>query len=241
MGEVPVLNVAGNHGIPRHGVPHAHSIEHPPSVTHAPGARVARQQDGARAQVPAGDGVRERPRVVGHPVVAVGEDHGVPGDDVAGGHRVEHLPGLAQAAEAPELPYAGALRGRPGPPGDVPGGDRRCGPGCRRREEAVEVLAVSHWRRLAPFDQKHHRSGASRGMSSCPAGTPPRGLKRRLRPLETTEDPDGAYGPYDRRQSSGTGRTEGTARVHQQIGGHAASSRSGLRPADLGWVLWALA
>jgi len=126
-GDVPVLDIAGDHGIPRHGVPQGHFIEHPASVAHAPGARVAGQQDGARAQVPAGDRVGERPRRVGHPVVAVGGYHGVPGDDVVEGHGVEHLPGLAQAAEAAELPDSGALRGGAGRPRHAPRGDRRRG------------------------------------------------------------------------------------------------------------------
>jgi len=128
-GDVPVLDIAGDHGIPRHGVPQGHFIEHPASVAHAPGARVAGQQDGARAQVPAGDRVGERPRRVGHPVVAIGEYHGVPGYDVAEGHGVEHLPGLAQAAEAAELPDAGALRGGAGRPRYAPRWYRRRGSG----------------------------------------------------------------------------------------------------------------
>lgn len=70
-----------------------------------------------------------------------------------------------QAAEAAKLPYAGALRGRAGRPGHVPGRDRRCGSGGGGRDVAVEEPAVRHCR-LAPFDQKHHRSGAPRGMCS---------------------------------------------------------------------------
>jgi hypothetical protein len=50
----------------------------------------------------------------------------------------------------------------------------------------VEAPAVRHWR-LAPFDQKHHTSGASRlaGDEQWPADTPPPGSNAAAGPLKT--------------------------------------------------------
>lgn len=155
-GDVPVPDIAADHGVPRHGVPLEHSIEQPASVEHAAEAGVARQQDGAGAHVPSGDGVGEGSGVLEHSAVAVGGDHGVPGEHAAVWHGVEHLPGFPQAAEAGKLLDTVAARALVQHPAGAPRRETRrgCSGG---REVAAEEQVARHGHGLAPFGGENHQ------------------------------------------------------------------------------------